>query len=233
MIKIPATAEGLPAIQRSIAAGININITLIFSVARYEQVFDAFAAGMAERVQSGQPVERIASVASFFISRIDTLVDGMLVEKIKKGDAAVERLSGTAGIASAGAAMRVYRDCIAKPAWQELARAGARPQQLLWASTSTKNPAYSDIKYIEGLIAPDTINTIPPQTLAAYRDHGDPKVRIGDAVRDAPRVMAALADRGIHMNEVADELEAEALKKFSEPFDKLLAVIDKARKART
>ncbi len=230
MIKIPGTREGLPAIRKTIASGINVNVTLIFSVARYREVLEAFLAGLADRKLTGESINKIASVASFFISRIDTLVDERLEQRIAAGHAGAASLRGTAGVASAGSAMQAYRDRIAKPDWQQLARAGARPQRLLWASTSTKNPAYSDVKYVEALIAADTVNTMPPETLAAYRDHGKPELRIDESVSTAPQVIAGLAQHDIDLEEVAAQLEAEGVRKFSDPYDRLLAVIDKVRR---
>ncbi len=231
MIKIPATRAGLPAIRQSIAAGINVNVTLIFALARYLQVFDAFREGIAARIAAGKPVAYVSSVASFFISRIDTLVDSRLEELIAAGDAGATALCGTAGITSAAGAMQAWRERIAQPDWKHCAQAGAQPQLLLWASTSTKNPGYSDVKYVEALIAPDTVNTMPPETLAAYRDHGKPSVRIEQAIDSARKVLAGLAERGIDLDEVSEQLEREGVRKFSEPYDRLLGVIAEVRES--
>lgn len=225
MVKVPATRAGIPAIRQLIAAGINLNVTLIFSVMRYREVLDAFVLGIEQRARERLPLKPVASVASFFISRIDSAIDPRLETLVGRGDVGAGALLGQAAIASAAAAMTEYRYELSGTRWRELAAAGARPQKLLWASTSTKNKSYSDVKYVEELVAPGTVNTMPPETLAAYRDHGKPEIRIESAIRASAAVVAGLAQRGIDLEVVADQLEREGVKKFAEPYDHLLAVI--------
>ena len=221
MIKIPGTLEGLPAIARCLADGININITLLFSVARYEQVIEAFLKGLEERVAKGQPVDRIASVASFFVSRVDGKVDPVLD---KKGG--LDALRGTAAIANACVAYAAFEKSIAGPRWQALAAKGAKVQRPLWASTSTKDPKYPDVFYIEALIADHTVNTIPPATFEAYKDHGKPEIRIREGIAKAPAQLAALAKAGIDLDEVTKTLEVEGVASFAKSYAELLAVIE-------
>ena len=226
MIKVPGTREGVPAVRRLIADGINVNITLLFSVDQYASVLEAYVAGLEARVAANQPVDRVASVASFFLSRIDSLVDEQLAAR---KDPSLKSLQGECAVACAQAAYAHYLSVIEGPRWQALAARGARPQRLLWASTGTKNPAYSDVKYVEALIAPDTVTTLPPETLAAYRDHGDPALRLPEA---APKAKARLADLakqlgavGIDWSTVGPKLEEQGLKKFVEPHESLLATL--------
>jgi transaldolase len=225
MVKVPATRAGIPAIRHLIAAGINLNVTLIFSLTRYREVFEAFTLGIEDRVSKRASVASIASVASFFISRIDSAVDPRLEKLIAGGDAAARELLGKAAVASAGGAMAAFFKDTSGTRWRDLAAAGAKPQKLLWASTSTKNKAYSDVKYVEELVAAGTVNTMPPETLAAYRDHGQPELRIDHAIRTSEATVRALAERGIDLELVADELEREGVKKFAEPYDHLLRVM--------
>lgn len=222
MIKVPATREGLPAIRALTAAGVNVNVTLLFSVARYREVAEAWMAGFEDRARSGAPLGRVASVASFFLSRIDTLVDKRL-DKLGSGEAQV--LRGQAAVASARLAYREYQRIVAEARWQALARRGARAQRLLWASTGTKDPAYSDSMYVEPLIGRETVNTLTPETLAAYRDHGDPAARLEDGIEAARSLPLALRTLGIDLDEVARQLEEEGICKFVEPYDKLLATL--------
>lgn len=222
MIKVPATREGLPAIRTLIAAGVNVNVTLLFSVARYREVAEAWLTGLEERARSGAPLGRVASVASFFLSRIDTLVDKRL-DKLGSGEA--QALRGQAAVASARLAYQAYQGIMAEARWQALARQGARAQRLLWASTGTKDPAYSDSMYVEPLIGRETVNTLTPETLAAYRDHGDPAARLGDGIEAARSLPLALRTLGIDLDEVARQLEEEGIRKFVEPYDKLLATL--------
>ena len=223
MIKVPGTAAGLPAITELIAAGININVTLLFSVERYRAVVDAYLAGLERRVAAGQPIDRIASVASFFLSRIDTLVDSRL-DSIGSSEARSRR--GRAAIASARLAYRYFKEWSGGARWKALAAKGARPQRLLWASTSSKDPAYQDTMYVEALIAPNTVNTLPPATVDAYRDHGEPAVRIEEELADAEQTVPALKRLGIDLEAVSAQLEREGVKKFKEPFDALLAALE-------
>lgn len=222
MIKVPATRESLPAIRTLIAAGVNVNVTLLFSVARYREVAEAWMAGLEDRVRSGAPLGRVASVASFFLSRIDTLVDKRL-DKLGSGEA--QALRGQAAVASARLAYQEYKRIMAEARWQALARQGARAQRLLWASTGTKDPAYSDLMYVEPLIGRETVNTLTPETLAAYRDHGDPAARLEDGIEAARSLPLALRTLGIDLDEVARQLEEEGIRKFVEPYDKLLATL--------
>ncbi|MGD8584183.1 MAG: bifunctional transaldolase/phosoglucose isomerase [Chloroflexota bacterium] len=236
MIKVPATREGLAAIQQLISEGINVNVTLLFGLSRYREVIAAYTAGMEARDAGGQPLGMVASVASFFLSRIDVLVDPLL-EQLMKGDdrnptaALARRLHGQTAIASAKKAYQIYQKAIATDHYCQLANKGAHPQRLLWASTSTKNPDYSDVKYVEALIGPDTVNTLPLETLNAYRDHGRPAYRLDSNVDQATVVLDGLADLGIDLDEVADQLEAEGVQKFIRPFDRLMETLERKRQA--
>ena len=221
MIKIPGTKAGLPAIAGALAAGININITLLFSVERYREVIAAFQEGLERRVAKGLPVDRIASVASFFVSRVDGRVDPMLD---RMGDPG--RLRGTIAIANAATAYEVFERSLDTPRWKALAAKGARPQRPLWASTSTKDPKYPDTWYIEALIAPMTVNTLPPDTFDAYRDHGKPEVRIRRTMAEAPARLAGLTESGIDLAEVTGFLEEDGVKKFADSYRQLLAGIE-------
>ncbi len=223
MIKVPGTREGLPAIRRLLADGLNINVTLLFSVPRYLEVIDAFMGGLEDAAAAGRPLAAIASVASFFLSRIDAKVDPKL-DHIDSDEA--EALRGEAAVASAGLAYRHFLEQYAGARWQTLARKhGARKQRLLWASTSTKNPAYSDVKYVEALIGPETVNTLPMETLTAYRDHGAPEARLQQTVEQAPGIVERLAGVGIDLEGACSELEEEGIRKFVEPYRKLLDAI--------
>lgn len=228
MIKVPATPAGVPAIRRLVAQGVNVNATLLFSVARYREVAQAYIGGLTECAGAGRPLGRVASVASFFLSRIDSLVDKRL-DALGTPESAV--LRGRAAIACARLAYQEFKAIVAAPLWRELARAGARPQRLLWASTSTKDPTYSDVKYVEALIGPDTVNTLPPEAIAAYRDHGQPAARIEEAAYEAEEVIDRLDAVGIDLDAASLTLEREGVQKFIEPYDKLLATIE--AKART
>lgn len=225
MIKVPGTHEGIPAIRQLLLEGINVNVTLLFSVGRYLDVLTAYIDALEARRTAGLPLAGIASVASFFLSRIDVKVDALLDGIAKAGgdraDVARE-LRGQAAIASAGFAYRRFKETIAESRWQVLATAGASVQRLLWASTGTKDPLYSDVKYVEALIAPDTVNTLPLDTLDAYRDHGQPELRIDTAIEQASAVMHGLADVGIDMRIIDDELEQEGIEKFIKPYKSLL-----------
>lgn len=232
LIKVPGTREGLPAFRELISAGINVNVTLLFSVGRYVEVLDAYMEGLEARRARGLPLAGVASVASFFLSRIDVKVDALLDAIATRGGAkaeAAKRLRGQAAIASAGFAYRRNAEITAAPRWQALRAAGAAPQRLLWASTGTKDPAYSDIKYVEALIAPDTVNTLPVETLDAYRRHGKPALRIEQAVQEAPATLRGLVELGIEMHAVDDALEEEGIEKFVKPYRSLLASIEKLR----
>lgn len=225
MIKVPGTQAGLPAITQLIAAGVNVNVTLLFSVERYREVVDAYLSGLEQRVKHDQPIERIASVASFFLSRIDGLVDARL-DALDSDEARAMR--GRAAIACARLAYQYYKQWTTSRRWLARAASGAKPQRLLWASTSTKDPAYKDTMYVDALIAPNTVNTMPPATLDAYRDHGNPAVRIEDDVDGATETMRLLRDLHIDPNDVGRQLERDGVQKFKEPFDALLAALQSA-----
>jgi transaldolase len=230
LIKVPATSDGLPAIRQLISEGINVNVTLLFGLPRYRQVAGSFIAGLEARADQGKPLNHIASVASFFLSRIDTLVDP-LVEKFldpggKKTEIA-EKVHGQVAISSAKAAYQIYKEIFGSNRFKKLADKGARVQRLLWASTSTKNPDYSDIKYIEPIIGSDTVNTVPLKTIDAYRNHGDPKLRLDQDVEEANWIIARLPELGISIGKVTQQLEDEGVKKFDEPFEKLMAALTK------
>jgi transaldolase len=234
MIKVPGTRSGLPATRQLLREGINVNITLLFAVERYEEVLEAYLAALEDRVKEGKPVDRLASVASFFLSRIDTLLDPQ-IEKIvqaggPKGDIA-RTLPGTIAVANAKLAYERYKVVSRSERWKKLAARGARPQRLLWASTSTKNPKYSDTMYVEPLIGRDTVNTMPMETVDAYRDHGKPASRIEEDLVGAQRKLAQLREIGIDLAAATKQLEDEGVKKFVDPFDKLLASLETKRKA--
>jgi len=229
MIKIPGTEAGLAAIRDSIAAGININVTLLFSPERYRSVATAYLDGLEARLAAGRPIDKIASVASFFLSRIDTLVDKQLDDLAAKGNAAAKQLRGTAAIASACRAYAIYEELIASARWKALESRGARRQRLLWASTSTKDPSYSPVKYVDEIIAPETVNTMPGETIKAYRTMGKPALRLKPQIPGAGQTFASLQGLGINMTGVADQLEREGVKKFIEPFDKLQASLEERR----
>lgn len=231
LIKVPATQAGLPAIRQLISEGINVNVTLLFGLERYRAVAEAYIAGLEDRLAQGQPVAGVASVASFFLSRIDVLVDPLLEEKMAgKGPQAeqAKSLRGQVAIASAKVAYKIYQETFGSKRFQALAAQGAKPQRLLWASTSTKNPAYSDVKYVEALIGPDTINTIPLETFNAYKDHGNPAPRLQEGIPEAEAKLRILADLGIDLAQVTQQLEDEGVEKFVKPFDQLMATLEKA-----
>ncbi|WBH15953.1 transaldolase [Sphingomonas radiodurans] len=223
MIKIPGTPAGAPAISATIAAGINVNVTLLFSQASYETVALAYVAGLEQRVARGEPIDRIASVASFFISRIDAKID----EKIDAGVGGDEAkaLKGKVAIANAKLAYAWYQDFIASDRWQALAAKGAQPQRLLWASTGTKNPDFPDTLYVDTLIGADTVNTMPPKTLDAFRERGTAAVTLDKEVDAARQVLADVERLGLDLGEVTDTLVEEGVASFSKSFDELLASI--------
>ncbi len=229
MIKIPATPEGLPVITDLIARGICVNITLLFSVDAYEKVTNAYMTGLEQRQKAGQPLANIASVASFFVSRIDSLVDEMLS---KSSHPAAKALLGEIAVANAYEAYAKYEAVIASPRWKALAKSGAQPQRLLWASTSTKNPAYPKTKYVDALIAPQTVNTIPPDTVQALFDTANQPRAAFTAdwephLAKARAQLASLAETGISLTKATDQLLAEAIKKFADPFNQLLGLLQK------
>lgn len=228
MIKIPATREGLPAIRRSIAAGINVNVTLIFSQERYGEVMEAYLSGLEDRHAAGLPLESIASVASFFVSRIDSKVDRWLSEGAGSGrfDAEIAAaLSGRMAIANARLAYKRFKNTFGGKRFEDLKSAGARIQRPLWASTSTKNPAYSDVLYVDELIGPDTVNTVPPRTLDAFRDHGTAALTLESGVEQAENDFRDFAALGLSFGQATRELENEGVKAFADAFDALLETI--------
>lgn len=230
-IKVPGTAAGLPAITQLTAEGINVNVTLLFGLERYREVAEAYLAGLEKRVEQGGSVERVASVASFFLSRIDVMVDPMLEEAAAAGRESARELLGKIAVANAKIAYQAWLEIFAGPRWQALAERGARTQRLLWASTSTKNPGYSDVMYVEPLIGRETINTMPMSTLDAYRDHGDPAPRLTEGVEEASEQLAELARLGIDLRAVTDRLEEEGVAKFVTPFDSLMRTLEEAAAA--
>jgi len=228
MIKIPATLEGLPAVTEVIAAGINVNVTLIFSLSRYQAVMEAYLAGLEKRIQEGEKIDGVSSVASFFISRIDAKVDSQLEEILDKtadGEKDhVKGLFGKAALASGKLAFEAYEENFGDQAnrFGELRGSGANKQRALWASTSTKNPQYPDTLYVDGLIGPDTVNTVPPKTLVAFFDHGKVEQSIDKDINNAKNVFKDLAEAGIDMEDVAADLESEGVKAFAVAFTSLL-----------
>ncbi len=224
MVKVPATKPGLIAIRQLTALGKNINATLIFSPTRYVEVAEAWQAGLTERAARGEDITRVASVASYFVSRIETLADRLLAEKSEQ-DPTATRWQGRIAVASAKVAYQHFKALHASEAWQHLIARGAHPQRLLWASTSTKNPAYSDVKYVDELVGPQTVNTLPPKTLDAYRDHGDPAPRLESDIDGAEAALAALEGLGIRFEDMARQLEQEGVEKFQASYCKLLAAL--------
>jgi len=234
LVKVPGTVEGLPAIQQLLGEGININITLLFAIARYEQVADAYIAALEKLAGEGKPLKRVASVASFFVSRIDTLVDQQLDAKLREAKTEAERekisaLFGKAAIANAKLAYQRFKEIFAGPRFQGLAQKGARVQRMLWASTSTKNLKYRDVLYAEELIGPDTVDTMPASTLDAFRDHGKVCATIGEGLAESRQVMAQLAEVGIDLAAVTRKLEEQGVEAFANDYQKLLNSIAEKR----
>lgn len=226
MIKIPATPAGLPAIRAALAAGINVNVTLIFSLERYNEVMEAYLGGLEERAAAGLPLDKIASVASFFISRVDSHIDPRLQAS---GAPDAQALAGKAAIANARLAYARFSETFSSERFTRLKAQGARVQRPLWASTSTKNPAYRDVLYVEELIGPDTVNSVPPQTLAAFLDHGRVRESITENLDEARALFARLEELGIFMPQVTAQLEEEGVKAFADAFSLLLEVVEKRR----
>ena len=232
-IKVPATREGLSAITKLIGEGINVNVTLLFGLPRYREVAEAYIAGLEMLAGKNKPLDRVASVASFFLSRIDTLVDPMLDKKRSAGGpgaARAEGLRGQVACASAKVAYRMYKDIFAGERFMKLAARGARTQRLLWASTGAKDPAYSDVKYIDTLIGPETVNTVPRETLDAYREHGDPALRLESGIEEAGSVIEQLPALGIDLAALSQQLEDDGVAKFSEAYARLMDAIVERRK---
>jgi transaldolase len=236
MIKIPGTAEGLPAVEELLYRGIHVNVTLLFGIDTYQAVAEAWLRALERRRADGLPVNNVASVASFFVSRIDTLVDQLLQHRIRPdGGSALtphpRTLQGKVAVANAKLAYAVFRRLAGSERWKALAAAGAQPQRLLWASTGTKNPAYSDVAYVEPLIGAQTVNTMPAATAAAFADHGKPGRNLTRAVPAARQVLKDLKTLGIDLKRVTWQLENEGIQKFIEPYEKLLASIEAKRQA--
>jgi transaldolase len=231
MVKVPGTAEGLPAISKLLGEGININITLLFSRSIYEHVAEIYVEALEARAARGERIDGVASVASFFVSRIDSVVDAALAKAAEgKSDAEraqLEALMGKAAIANAKLAYQSYRRIFSGARWHALAVHGAKPQRVLWASTGTKNPKYSDVLYVEELIGADTVNTMPPETLAAYRDHGQPRSTLESHVAGAQKVIDDLAKAGVSLDKVTGDLLVDGVKKFVDPYTSLLAAVEK------
>lgn len=232
MIKVPASTEGLPAIRQLTSEGINVNITLLFGIERYDAVARAYREGLSAFARNGGDPARVCSVASFFVSRIDTMVDAMLAARLEtttdpRQRADLTGLLGTVAIANARLAYQRYLALCRTAEWQRLAAKGAHPQRLLWASTSTKNPRYGDVRYVEALIGRDTVNTIAPATLAAFRDHGRCRASLDDGIDDARGRLAALERVGISLTSVTDSLLEDGITLFCEAFDRLLAAVDR------
>lgn len=223
MVKIPGTKEGLPAIRKCISEGININITLLFGLPRYREVTDAYLSGLEDRVKANQPIDHISSVASFFLSRIDVMVDPMLKEK------GAEDLKGEVAIASAKKAYQIYKEVFSSDRFKALEAKGAQKQRVLWASTSTKDPSYSDVKYVEALIGPATINTLPLETIEDFRDHGKAEVRLENDLDKATKVLEQLKEKGIDIDAITQKLEDEGIEKFNKAWDQLMEAVEKAK----
>jgi transaldolase/glucose-6-phosphate isomerase len=237
MIKIPGTAEGLPAIRQAIGEGINVNVTLLFAQEVYEKVAEAHIAGLEDLAKRGGDLKKIGGVASFFISRIDSLVDSMINDKLKTAtdaqqQALLKSLLGKVAIANGKLTYLRYQRIFSGPRWQALAAQGAQTQRVLWASTSTKNPAYRDVMYVEELIGPDTVNTMPPATIDAFRDHGRLRNSLTEDVAGAQNVMDNLARTGISIKEVTTKLTDDGVKLFADAFHKLLAAVEKSTQSK-
>jgi len=233
MIKVPGTEEGIPAFQQLISEGININVTLLFAQEVYARVAEAYIAGLEQLAARGGDVSKMASVASFFISRIDSLVDAMVAARLKTAESTQEQaqlnsLLGKVAIANGKQTYASYQKIFSVPRWQALAAKGAQTQRVLWASTSTKNPAYSDVLYVDELVGADTVNTIPPATLDAFREHGHPRTSLTEDLAGAARIMQTVAGVGISMKEVTDKLTDDGVRLFADAFDKLLEAVKKS-----
>ncbi|HET6721998.1 MAG TPA: transaldolase, partial [Chitinophagaceae bacterium] len=224
MIKIPGTAEGLPAIRKCISEGININITLLFGLPRYRQVTDAYISGLEDRIKNNEPIDQIASVASFFLSRIDVLIDPLLGEK------GLGKMKGEVAIASAKKAYEIFKEVFNSERFKNLEAKGAKRQRVLWASTSSKDPSFSDVKYVEALIGPETINTIPIETLEAFNDHGKAECHLEDDLDKATQLLTQLKKNGIDINTITQKLEDEGIEKFNNAYDKLLEAIENQKR---
>jgi len=233
LVKIPGTEAGIPAVEGCLSRGINVNVTLLFSLAAYSRIIDAHMRALRSRAALGLDLRQVASVASFFLSRIDVKLDPVLAGMAQDGGSgrAARDLVGTMAVANAKLAYRLWQDKMKSPEWQALAAAGARVQKPLWASTSTKNPAYPDVMYVEPLIGSHTVNTMPDETIAAFKDHGRAALTVTQGIEEARAAMAQLAALGIDMDKVTDELLTEGITKFITPFDDLLAALAAKKEA--
>ncbi|HZR44179.1 MAG TPA: transaldolase [Ktedonobacteraceae bacterium] len=236
MVKIPATPEGLPAVYEALRSGININITLIFSIEFYRKVTDAYIRALEDRHAAGEDISRIASVASFFVSRVDTLVDNLLDSQIKATSDSAEQqkrksLQGKAAIANARLVYQDFKQTFGSPRFETLKQAGAHVQRPLWASTSTKNPAYRDVLYAEELIGPDTVDTMPLETINNFRDHGQVRYSIEDDIAGAKQTLDELETLGIHYHQVTQQLLDEGVQKFADSYHQLFAGLEKKKQA--
>ena len=220
MIKIPGTKEGIRAIRRVTAEGIHVNVTLLFGLERYKEVVHAYLNGLEDRLKSGNPIDKVRSVASFFLSRIDVLLDPQLIEK------GLKNLAGEIAVASAKTAYQIYLDLFGNERFKKLEDRGASPQRLLWASTGTKNPMYSDVKYVEPLIGQNTVNTLPLGTIDAFRDHGKAALTIQKDINKSANHLELLKEHGFDLNQISDQLEAEGIEKFNDSFRSLLKAIE-------
>jgi transaldolase len=232
MVKVPGTEAGAPAVRRLIEDGLNVNVTLLFSQDAYHAVAEAFLAGLEARVKANKPIDSIASVASFFVSRADAQIDSKIDERIKQGDAeseALRALRGKVAIANAKLAYAWYLEIVASPRWQALASQGAMPQRLLWASTGTKDPSYSPTFYADALIGPGTVNTMPPKTLEAFREQGKVTPTLPDDIEGARHVLAVTERLGLDLSAITTALVEDDVEQFTHAADKLLAVIGKKR----
>jgi len=236
MVKVPATAVGFDTIKQLISEGININVTLLFSQASYAKVAEAYVAGIEKRAAEGKEVSNVASVASFFVSRIDSLIDSQIEEKLKEADGdektLLENLRGKVAIANAKMAYQAYEEIFSGERWEKLSEKGAQTQRVLWASTGTKNEKYSDVLYIEELIGKDTVNTIPPATWDAFRSHGKLRNSLTEKVEEAKETLENLEKAGISLEAATDKLLVDAVRLFVEPFDKMIAAVEKAISAK-
>jgi transaldolase/glucose-6-phosphate isomerase len=234
LVKVPATQQGLPAIEQLTSEGVNVNITLLFSVKRYEEVAEAYLRGLEKRANQGKPIHEITSVASFFVSRVDTLTDKLLESRISSAGSKAEKdkisaLLGKAAVANAKIAYKKYKEIFAGKRFSAVEEKGGRIQRLLWGSSGTKNPRYSNIKYVQELIGPASINTMPETTMMAFKDHGQVKITIEDSLEEAEKVFPELRSIGIDIDEVAEQLEREGVQLFSDSFFSLLKEIAKKR----
>ena len=230
MVKVPGTVEGAVAVRRLIAEGINVNITLLFAIEAHDRVIEAYMAGLEDRVKARQPIDGLASVASFFVSRVDTEIDKRLDAMIAKAQPAekerLQLLKGRAAIANAKLAYRLFRQKFSGPRWEPLAKQGARVQRPLWASTSTKNPAYRDVMYVEDLIGPDTVDTMPPATIEAFADHGVVEKTVDKKVAVAEGLLKEIEAAGISVREVTEKLLVDGIASFQKSFDELIAGLE-------